>query len=89
MGFEIQLRTHLSKQGRQFYSGPVATEGCIHPKGTKAVVFGHIGVSDTAWLVTCLKNEFASQKKLDVVVYTWVAPELGRQNQVGCPGFAI
>lgn len=60
----------LSEQGCQFYGGPVATEGCIHPKGTKAVAFGHIGVSDTAWLVMCLKNEFDSQKKLDVVVYT-------------------
>lgn len=60
----------MSEQGRQFYSGPVATEGYIHPKGTKAVAFGHIGVSVTAWLVMCLKSEFDSQKMLDVVVHT-------------------
>lgn len=60
----------MSEQGRQFYSGPVTTEGCIHPKDTKAVAFGYIGVSVTAWLVTCLKNEFHSQKMLGVVVHT-------------------
>lgn len=71
----------MSEQGCQFYSGPVATEGCIHPKGTKAVAFGHIGVNDIAWLVKCLKNEFDSQKKLDVVAHTKVVPELGRLSQ--------
>lgn len=29
-----------------------------------------IGVSDTARLVKCLKNEFDPQKKLDVAVHT-------------------